>query len=280
MTVHTIELEKFRAFVNQISDPRDSCLIKMLYLTASRASELLTKAAPWDLLHKKTKPYGIYLKFAFQNFEISPAKPPDKLAVNEKVFLITQAVAKRTKKTKKGKKQEDDREYPPDKIAQFLPDELNLKSPFGKGLTSLRAIYLREPKMVDPLIVKAFMGRLFFKVIALPTSKQFEPWTYDLLKYVNKTGQLSFNLTRQRVWQIVKANLSQLDSQVHPHSLRHWRISHLIENYNFDPYEVTTYSGWTIRSTFGQMGIQASSNLDVYAHLAWRRYFPKLLRTV
>lgn len=278
MKIEPIEMEKFRAFVDQIPYPRDATIIKAFYLTASRASELTTKSSPWDLLHEQSKPYGIFLNYSIQDYEIPSAKIGEPAKI-EKVLTLRQAVAKRTKH--KRKTEDQSREMSPEEIADHLPAEANMIDPTDprrKRRTSFRTMYLEKPSSVDPLLVKAFLGRIFFKVIALPTSPEYEPWTKDLLQYISKTGSLTFNITRQRLWQIVKQHLSKLDSHVHPHTLRHWRISHLLENYNFDPTQITLYAGWTFRSTFGMMGINASANLDTYLHLQWKNYFPKLLR--
>lgn len=115
-----------------------------------------------------------------------------------------------------------------------------------------------------------------FKVIAIPTNQKYEPWTLELLKWLQKEKKLSFDYSRSGALGIVKSELWQLDKNIHTHSLRHYRISHLVERYNFDPYEITTYTGWTFQSTFGRMGV-GSGQLDTYLHLTWRRYFPKLL---
>jgi integrase len=119
-----------------------------------------------------------------------------------------------------------------------------------------------------------------FKIIALPCNPEYEPWTLDLLRYITqKNRSLSFDLTRGRVYQIVKAALKGLDSKAHPHSLRHYRLTHLVLNYNFKDYEVTQIAGWTTRTGFSMLGSSAaaSPNIDIYLHLRWKEYIPKLL---
>jgi len=59
--------------------------------------------------------------------------------------------------------------------------------------------------------------------------------------------------------------------------LRHCRITHLIRAYDFTPYQITAFTGWSMKSTFQQMGVQASSNIDIYSHLEWKDYIDKLL---
>lgn len=116
------------------------------------------------------------------------------------------------------------------------------------------------------------------KTIALPAMPVYEPYTKDLLKWIQVHGTLSFNLGRTRVWQIVKEHLRELDPKVTTHSLRHWRINHLLTEYQFDPYDLTAYAGWSVKHSFGAVEMPVSPQLDIYMHSAWRRYFPKLLK--
>ena len=53
-------------------------------------------------------------------------------------------------------------------------------------------------------------------------------------------------------------------------------LPRLITNYGFSPYDLTSFTGWSIGSTFGALGIKASSNIDVYSHLSWKSYIDKL----
>jgi len=270
LSIQAVDMIKLRSHISSIPYPRDATLLKALYLTACREVELLTEAAPYDLLHGKTKPYGIYLKFGIQDYEILPTMK-DKGTETEKVLLITMAVAKRLKGKKKAKAQAEAETLTPQEIANHLPE-------------AWQAQYLKDPQSIDPILIKAFLGQLTFKLIALPCSPKYEPWTIDLLKYISKHGTISFDLTRQRVWQIYRQHLAPFlppkSKKSLRNPLRHWRISHLLEYYNFDPVEVTIYSGWTFKTTFGMMGVPASPNIDIYAHLQWKKYFPKLLREV
>jgi hypothetical protein len=137
---------------------------------------------------------------------------------------------------------------------------------------------------LDPLLIQVLLGKVTLKIVALPTSLKFEPWTRDLLVWIKKKGTLSFKLTRQWFWTLLRENLSGILPKKGKKSLknplRHFRISHLVEYYGFDPYELTTYAGWTARSTFSQIGISASPMIDVYSHLKWRMYLPKLLKPI
>jgi hypothetical protein len=36
------------------------------------------------------------------------------------------------------------------------------------------------------------------------------------------------------------------------------------------------FTGWSMKSTFNQMGVEASSNIDIYSRLEWREYIGKL----
>jgi len=131
----------------------------------------------------------------------------------------------------------------------------------------------RKPLTKDETFVK--------KVIALPCDPKYEPWTIDLLRRMKTTKEqkLSFDICRATGWNICKRYLKPLDPKVHTHSLRHWRISHLVNLYNFEPYDVVAYAGWTTKTVFGQMGL-ATGQLDIYLSLSWRKYFPRLLKPI
>ena len=259
------EIGKFRSLVDQIPFPRDRTLIEALYLTASREAELLTKTSPWDLINKSSKPYGLYLDYKIENFQVSPATDK-KGAVIEKVLLITEAVAKRMKGNKKLK---HDEELTPEQIAGYLPE-------------NMREGYLKNPASVDPLVVESFLGELSLKLIALPCSKVYEPWTEDLLKQISKTKTLSFKLTRQRVWQLYRTYLSPFlkprNKRNKKNPLRHFRLTHLVSAYDFNAFDLTVYSGWTLNTSAGMFGIQTSPQAGQYIHLKWRDYFAKLLK--
>jgi len=118
------------------------------------------------------------------------------------------------------------------------------------------------------------------KVIALPVMPYYEPFTEELLKWLKQYGSLSFPLTRRSVHRIVRERLKELDPEVKPHSLRHWRITHLVEKYQFDPYDLTAYAGWSVSHSFGSVGMSISPQLEIYYHSAWQKYFPKLLKPI
>lgn len=118
---------------------------------------------------------------------------------------------------------------------------------------------------------------VFYKTVALPCDPKFEPWCLDLLKRIAKHKTLAFTLSRHTAWRLVRKNLSPLDPKIHTHSLRHYRISHLLNEYGFDAEDLVAYSGWSFKTVMGMRGMGAGQ-LDIYAHLAWKRYFPKLLK--
>ena len=116
-----------------------------------------------------------------------------------------------------------------------------------------------------------------FRVAALPCKLEYEPWTRDLLKHIAKNKKPSFDLTRQRVGQIVKEELHMLDSNINPNKLRTYRIAHLVEEYGFDQYDLMAYLGMQIRTS---PKLTELDIIDTSPDLAWRRYFPKLLKPI
>lgn len=133
--------------------------------------------------------------------------------------------------------------------------------------------------------------------IGLPIEKKFEPWTESLYNYYKEHEQDKvFPFTRQKAWgyaheafkglsyPIEKYNLYQPEdpkpkpvrAHLKPfrtHALRHLRATELIETFGFTGFDLSVYGGWTLRSMVG-----VGSALSRYAHLDWRRYFPKLLK--
>ena len=213
-------IRHFREAVDAIPDPVASIMVKTMYLTASRVSEVTTKTAPWDLQHKKTRPYGQFMSCGVEKWRWREGGREK----TEDVLVITGAVARRRAE--------------------------------------------KNPKEGEDNIV--------YKAIALPTHPYYEPWTIDLMRYVVKHHKkLSFDLTRQRVWQLVKENLSTLDPTIHTNNLRQYRLAHL-RKYGFSPYDFLLYRGWTARTGFTRFGLPPEKR--VHLRTAWQEYFPKLLK--
>lgn len=65
------ELKVFRDFVDHLRcRKREEIYIKLSYLLAARASELLTKVTPYMLQHNMSKPYGKLLDWSFSKTRI------------------------------------------------------------------------------------------------------------------------------------------------------------------------------------------------------------------
>jgi len=278
-----VSIKKFREAVEKIENPEASIKVKAGYLLAARNSEILTKCVPWAILHNASKPYGLFMKYGFQDFTLTPNDPQGamlgiKEPISEKAFVVTMAVAKRGKRLKKKEQTADDT-----KLVQNSPEEIE-KALLLYGQKELLERVKKGEVQVDPLLIKILLGKITLKAIALPCDPKYEPWTLDLLKWIKEKGRLSFPIVRQTFHDHVREALKDLLPQKSLHSiknpLRHFRISHLISYYGMLPYEITAYTGWTIAGTYRQMGIAVSSNLDAYAHLAWRQYFPRLLKPI
>jgi hypothetical protein len=133
--------------------------------------------------------------------------------------------------------------------------------------------------------------------IALPLDKKFEPWTEPLYNYYIEHGtDKVFPFTRQKAWEYANQTFSGLSYPIEKynlyhtentkpkpirahlkpfrtHALRHLRATELIETFGFTGFDLSVYGGWTLRSMVG-----VGSAMSRYAHLDWRRYFPKLLK--
>lgn len=276
MRFHTVSIKRFREEVDAIEDDFARILVKIGYLTAGRASELCTKTVPWELLKGASRPYGQFMSYALKDFELTPHEDPSlKNTIVEKALVITSAVAKRGKRLKKGQPKDDKLEITADDIRKALIryNQQKLLKQWETGEVE-----------IDPRLIQALLGKMVFKAIALPIGLKYEPWTFDLLKYYKKHRKLTFDHTRQYFRQTFRRALKGLLPPKSPHTpknmLRHYRLSHLMEYYQFDAIQLSNYSGWTIKTAFDKQGMNASSNIDFYIHLAWRQYFRKLLRPI
>jgi hypothetical protein len=132
--------------------------------------------------------------------------------------------------------------------------------------------------------------------IALPLDPKYEPFTQMLVDYFNKFGKekvfmftpqkatsyarnvfddLTYPIERYKVYKN-KVVVKVVDDHVKPfrtHALRHLRTTELIEHFGFNGFDLSIYGGWTLRSMVG-----VGSAMSRYAHLQWRKYFPKLLK--
>lgn len=111
------------------------------------------------------------------------------------------------------------------------------------------------------------------KVVALPLSGGFEPWTSGLSEFFSTLAPYEHLLPYPR-WRLVKwikdAGLAQPGKS---NPLRHIRLNHLTTYYGFDGDDRTVYAGWTFAS-----GSRTKGPQDEYLNLDWREYFPKLLK--
>lgn len=281
MSVERISIKRFREAVDSIKDKRDSTLIKVAYLLAARNSEILTKTSACELLSNASKPYGNFMTIRFEKCQYLRATS-ERAAVTMNALVISMAVAKRGKRIRKLKEGEEETtlELQKHEVIEALKKFKQKK---------LLRKYEQGELQIDPMLVKVLLGKVAMKVVALPVHMECEPWIKDLLAWIKFTKRMSltFNITRGWFRHIVRSNLASILPKVHKNGknslkniLRHYRIAHLIEYYQFNPYEVTSYVGWSISSTSGQMGIPISANLDHYAHLRWKAYFPKLCKPI
>lgn len=137
--------------------------------------------------------------------------------------------------------------------------------------------------LIKSAVAKRSAKELTYKIIALPTNPDFEPWTLDLLRLIkDRRGSneaLQFPLGRHRVRQILQERLGEHIFKKRSsgkrllNPLRHYRITHLAEHYGFDGYDLCVYAGWSFKT-----GVSAVGQLDAYLHLGWRKYIRKLLK--
>jgi hypothetical protein len=155
--------------------------------------------------------------------------------------------------------------------------------PLGNDL-SFGSAKIPDPKKMTILLINVALAKRQgksklekFRVVALPAKLKYEPWTFDLMKHILENKRLSFDLTRQRVGQIVKKELRMLDSTVSPNKLRTYRIAHLVRKYGFDQIDLMTYLGMQMKTS---RELTELNIIDTSHDSAWKRYFPKLLKPI
>lgn len=65
----TVSFNRFREAVDSILSVRDQNLIKLLYLTSARPSEICTRTTPSELRNRASKPYGRQINWSFGTFK-------------------------------------------------------------------------------------------------------------------------------------------------------------------------------------------------------------------
>lgn len=244
--VEVPSVHEFRAWFDRLKCPlREKVLLELLYLTASRESEICKKVLKWEVEHSKALPYGeLFLaelqKYQMPNGEVIP------------ILLLRLGVAKHRVKE--------------EKILRGSTEEISQNSE----------------------AVSQIKYQVKVRYVPIPLKIDLEPWALDILKFLQKgriektnSGKViyypEFDCTRRTIYNIVRRNLAIFEPKIHPHLLRHYRTSHLLQAYNFSPLELTSFVGWSIQTTSKQLGMPSSAMLDVYAHLQWRDYIQKLL---
>lgn len=254
-----LNLKTFRESVEAIDNDSHRTLVQTLYLLAARESEVCTRTDA-ERIKRAVKPLGNFLQYSFADYQVGSLK--------EKVLLITVAVAKRTKLNKEYLQkaiQSEDKKVIEDALWKF-------------GLHDVCARWKKGELELTPKFIAGITGKLCFKTVGIPLNPKYEPWSLEILKYIRREGLLKFYITDRAVRKIVAKYLKPLLGwEFSAHKLKHARVTHLITYYNFDPYEVSSYAGWSLKTVLSGIGLAGSPMLDVYAHLTWRKYFPKLL---
>jgi len=289
----TISIKKFRNEVDSIEDDKARTIIEAYYILAGRLCELSAVANPSEVKVGATRPYGLFNTFSLENFEVTPVDSPllprGMNAITGKALVITVATAKRGKHILKKKQ----------------PDPETLKFTDEQIEETLRTYNQREllkrwkegEEKIDPQLIKVLREKFHFKPIAIPIDIRFEPWVVDILKHIqdinmkDRGNKFCFYLTRQELRNIIRKNLKRIlppvmtTKQGGSHNLknilRHWRINHLTSYYGFNPQQLATYTGWSTLTAFQKAGITGGSpTMEHYVRMAWRSYFPCLIRHI
>ena len=277
-----VSMAKFRQAVDDIKDDQLKVKVQLGYLLAARNCELCSRVNKGELLNHRSRNYGVFMEWDghFRDFIIQPTEPLGiqlglKEPYRQKVVVFQVAAAKRGKRVKTQKPTEEAPTATPAEVEEALRKyrQAKLLEQYKKGLVTL-----------DPLLVKALNDQVFLRYVAIPVGNQYEPWLLPILKYWQENNHsLSIPITRRYFYDLLHKALSNILPQKHYHGkeslknpIRHIRISHLLQYYDFSPLDINAYTGWALSSIFAQLGQPISNNLERYSHLTWRMYVPKL----
>lgn len=260
VSLGTLSFEKFRRGIEAIENDFHRVLLQTIYLGAFRESEVCAKYERKKILQGLSKPYGNFLNWSIVDFKLDDKR-------KEKVLLISSAVAKRLKKNKKVLQ-----EAVEDQDPKMIEEALRKFRMFD-----ILAKWKKGELKLTPHFVSQITGKIYFKTIGLPLNPAYEPWSLEIIKYIRRQGILRFDVSDRQVRKIGAKYLKKLfGERFRIHDLRHLRTTHLVSLYQFDPYEVASFTGWSIRTAFGGIGIGVSPMMDIYTHLAWQRYIKKM----
>lgn len=183
---------------------------------------------------------------------------------------------------------------------QSLQDVLSLLEKMKMKEIDIEQAEQRLRKKIRVAIFKIKLAKKdveSYKLVALPISNEYEPWTEQLCKYYEKKGNdLVFPFNRQDVWEHIYrknkvfTNLSytvvkytrttpdrfsvKLPSHTHRfgmQALRVVRTNELVHKYSFDPLELAMFVGLAFRLTNMPIRLEIPRTSDY-----WTRYIKKL----
>jgi len=267
------DVHEFRELVDHMVDPKAMTLAKVLYLTCCRVNELCLRGNPSDILNGLSTPLGFLSDVELKDFPFNGKQ--------EKIFVIETGVEKRVKVAKKDREKAKlmEQPTPEDVEAAFMRYGLkNLVKRFKAGKLKDSK---REPRKILPTVIARMLGQIHMKKIAIPLDPKYEPWAIDLKPALypreDKLG-IGFKMTRSYCDKLLKWEFKKLGMEGwHPHWIRKQRISDLVNCWGLTPPEVSSITGWTLRSGYQGTGLAVSSSMDSYWSGNYRSYLPKLL---
>ncbi len=129
-----------------------------------------------------------------------------------------------------------------------------------------------------------------YRSIAIPLEKQYEPLSQSLLDFARSRRDPSrplFPWVRQTIYNHVVEYFKQFHYRIErqgnvkahwktaaPHAFRHARLSNLVNDFDFDSYDVAAYTGWELKTVDPLM----PPVMKRYVRLQYTRYIDKLFR--
>lgn len=311
----SISQKTIRENLAAISNDYERAVCSTYYLTAARMCELSTVVPPSELSCGMSRNYGIFNTVQGEEFLVTPNEDSTlPKPINLKVLLITMATAKRGSHILRSKPNTLHTEITRERIEKTLEAyrarTLLKKFQDDKLKIDPEKIGRDNQLSINPKLIEILNEAPTFKPIALPMAAYYEPLIKDIVTYIKQTPRfvtvpdssypdgrrkmvtLSFDLSRQELRKIIRKNLRDIlppitlsekgGSKALRNILRHWRISHLVQDYKFTAPMLSVYTGWSVMTAFQQSGQAGggSNNMEAYVHLAWKSYFPSLLKPV
>lgn len=148
------------------------------------------------------------------------------------------------------------------RISEFLGQPEKGIKPLQYGSVVTKSTDRHRYDEVKLLTLKNRQKGLRFVAVPLFIPIEVQMWAYFKNIYEHRVGDIfkeSGNTIRQSVWRKLHSKISfvtevmdlqtkqmtQQEVKLHPHLLRHFRLSHLVTLYNYNVFQLQEFAGWS-----------------------------------